>query len=258
MTEALQFTKNLACETGEILGRYFRKPSVQSKKKEDRTLLTEADLAADAHISAAIRAAFPEDHILSEEHDTSYPPDGRPTWVIDPLDGTTNFNQGVFYWGVSIARVVDGWPRTAALYFPLLDELYAAQSGQGATLNSAALRVPDRDPNGVAFFTVDSRIHRKYRTEIRIKPRILGSAAYNLCAVARGMSLIGFESVPKIWDIAASWLVLTEAGGSCIALKDNLFPLLPGLDYKGFPIPLLGAASQSLAEEARAKVHLHD
>jgi myo-inositol-1(or 4)-monophosphatase len=258
MTEALEFIKNLACETGEILRSYFEKPDIHSQKKKDSTLLTEADLAADRHVTSSIQAAFPNDHILSEERDTSYPADGRATWVVDPLDGTTNFNQGVVYWGVSITRVVGGWPEVAALNFPLVNELYAAQVGKGATLNGKTLQVSDSDPLNVSFFTTDSRLHRKYRSEIRIKPRILGSAAYNMCAVARGVSVIGFESIPKIWDIAASWLVLTEAGGTCIALKDNLFPMRPGMDYYGLPIPLLGAASQARAEDALRKIFLKE
>ncbi len=256
MTQALDFTRELVRQTGEILRGYFGRPAIASKKKEDRTLLTEADLAANEHITAAIRAAFPDDHVLSEEQDTSFPGDGRSTWVVDPLDGTTNFNQGVYYWGVSIARVEGGWPSLAGLYFPMLDELYAAQSGKGATLNSEPLRVPPDDGAGVAFFTADSRLHRRYRSEIRIKPRILGSAAYNLCAVARGLSVIGFESVPKIWDIAASWLVLVEAGGTCIALQDNLFPMIAGQNYAGYPIPILGAASPALAEKSRALISI--
>lgn len=253
MIDPLPFAADLARETGEILLRYYQSPDIQSTLKPDHTILTEADLAADKHLTATLQTHFPSDHILSEEGNTSY--GGKTSWVIDPLDGTSNFAQGVHYWGVSIARIVDGWPDTAALYFPVFGELYTAQRGQGAALNGVPIRTSTTpQPHPVAFFTCDSRVYRRYQVEIPYKARILGSAAYNFCALARGVSTVGFETTPRIWDIAASWLVLLEAGGAIHPYAQAPFPLQPGTDYKSVPFPLLGAENAETLAYARQRI----
>ncbi len=260
MTVVRDFIERLGLETGRLL-KGFAGSSEDllrggSRFKPDRTLLTQADLASNAFITEQILAAFPDDAILSEEADTVFPADSRPTWIVDPLDGTTNFEAGLHHWGVSIARVVDGVLQAAALSFPLLDECYLAFTGEGASLNGNPLHVPPAGSHLVSFFLCDSRVNREYTARIRYKTRILGSAAYNFCAVAKGSGVIGFESIPKIWDIAASWLVLNEAGGAVQPLNGPIFPLERGKDYKGFPIPLAGAADETLLAEAMANISL--
>jgi myo-inositol-1(or 4)-monophosphatase len=251
MNNALEFTTDLAQKTGEMLLGYYQNPDTRTRYKEDRTLLTEADLAADKMINQALTSAYPDDHILSEELDTTYPKDiAGCTWAIDPIDGTTNFSQGIHYWGISIARIREGRPDLAVLYFPVIDELYTAVAGQGAKLNGHTLHVSRAANQPVSFFTCDSRTYTRYQVRIRYKPRILGSAAYNFCAVAKSASVIGLETTPKIWDIAASWLVLTEAGGVLQALDETPFPMVPGYDYRGINFPVLGAVSQNQLEKA--------
>ena len=257
MKAVLDFIGRLGHDAGLLLADHARAPSGFSRFKPDRTLLTEADLASNAFLTERIRERFPDDHILSEEADTAFPADGRPTWILDPLDGTTNFEQGLHHWGVSIARVVDGEPQAAALSFPLIGECFTAQAGEGAWLNGIPLVVPPAGSHLVSFFLCDSRVNKGYTTRIRYKPRILGSAAYNFCAVAKGVAVIGFESIPKIWDIAASWLVLKEAGGALASLNGPVFPLEPGRDYKRVPIPLIGAADEALLAEAAENIVLN-
>ncbi len=252
--DVLIFISSLAEETGTVLKTYFERPHRLAEYKPDKTLLTDADLAANHLIVDSIRKAFPNDHILSEEGNTIFPSDGRPTWIIDPLDGTTNFSQGLHYWGVSIARFVGGWPQAAGLSFPVLGENYMAFRGEGAWLNGKSLKVPPGDSHMVSFFLCDSRLHRRYTTTIRYKPRILGSAAYNFCGIAKGVGVVGLESIPKIWDIAGSWLVLSEAGGAILPVNGEIFPLTRGRDYNGFSIPMLGAADQTLLDKAKAKI----
>ncbi|MCB9135587.1 MAG: inositol phosphatase [Anaerolineales bacterium] len=253
MIDPLPFAANLARETGELLLRYYQSPQTHSTLKPDHTILTEADLAADEHLTNTLQTHFPADHILSEEGNTVYA--GHTTWVIDPLDGTSNFALGIHYWGVSIARIVDGWPDTAALYFPVIGELYTAQRGKGATLNGHPIHTSNAPhPRPVAFFTCDSRVFRRYHVEIPYKARILGSAAYNFCALARGVSTVGFETTPRLWDIAASWLVLREAGGAIQPYAQEPFPLQPGTDYKPIPFPLLGAENAETLTYARQRI----
>ena len=253
-TEILEFITTLERETGLLLKSYFERPLNHAEYKPDKTLLTEADLAANAHIMKEISRRFPNDHILSEEGDTTFPDDGRPTWIIDPLDGTTNFSQGLHHWGVSIARFDGGWPQAAALSFPALGEDYSAFRGEGAWLNGKKLKAPPGDSHMVSFFLCDSRLFKRYTTTIRYKPRILGSAAYNFCGIAKGIGVVGLESIPKIWDIAASYLVLSEAGGAMLPIQGEIFPLTKGRDYNGHSIPMLGAADQELLLKAREKI----
>jgi myo-inositol-1(or 4)-monophosphatase len=148
------------------------------------------------------------------------------------------------------------------LYFPLVDELYTAQRGAGACLNGQPIHT--RPPIGrnvsapsqpLAFFACCSRTHRRYTVNLRYKARILGSTAYTLCLVARGVALLGFEVTPKIWDLAAAWLVVSEAGGEIAAFNGSApFPLQPRLDYARLSFPTLAAANIELAQAARSQI----
>ncbi len=260
MNEALTFASQLAQKAGELLMGYYKPGGIHTALKDDRTAVTEADLAADALISSSIRKHFPDDGLLTEEAETTYPTGKSKVWVVDPLDGTTNFSLGLHYWGVSIARVTNGEPETGALYFPLLGELFTAQRGQGAFLNGDRLQVnaPD-DKQPFTFFACCSRSHRRYDIKIRYKTRILGSAAYGLTTVARGSAVLALEVTPKVWDFAASWLVTREAGGVIRALDgEAVFPLVPGMDCAGKSFPILASATPELWSEGQGKIVLKE
>jgi myo-inositol-1(or 4)-monophosphatase len=226
--------------------------------KDDRTVVTEADLAADRLISEAIHKDFPGEAVLSEELHPHLENEAEGiVWVVDPLDGTTNFSLGLPFWGVSIARLVGGWPQTGVLFFPLLDELYTVEKRQGARINGEELRLQPVMPDLPAtFFSCCSRTFRNYQVDIPYKPRVLGSAAYSFCCVARGIALIAFEASPKIWDIAATWLLVSEAGGTVDTYDESaFFPLTAGEDYGRRSHPALAAATPQLLEKARSKIH---
>ena len=256
MRSPFEFTSILAREVGGMLSQTFDLHGTRAKQKADHSVVTAADLAADRLISTAIETEFPEDAILSEELHTSLAQPTRATWVCDPLDGTTNFSLGLQFWGVSIARLVEGQPDTAAIYFPMLEELYSAQRGQGAFFNGerlAAGHPADSWPS--SFFSCCSRTHRRYRVEVRYKTRILGAASYTFCAVARGVAILGFEATPKIWDIAAGWLILEEAGGVVDTFDGSKpFPLLPGKEYAGQDYPTMAAANSTILAKAREQI----
>jgi myo-inositol-1(or 4)-monophosphatase len=236
---------------------YYQQDDSQPRVKPDHTVVTDADLAADRLISQAIQQAYPKDYLLSEEMHTSLPADSpKHVWVVDPLDGTTNFSLGMHIWGVSIALLVDGLPEIGALYFPLVDELYTAQRGQGAYLNGKPIHVkPPKPDQPAAFFACCGRTHRRYHVSVPYKPRILGSAAYSFCTVARGVAILGFEATSKIWDIAAGWVVVQEAGGF-VETHDGTqpFPLHPGAEYNGLSYPTLIASTPELLSAARQQL----
>lgn len=258
MSDELDFSVQLARHTGELLSKYFRRTGLNFRLKEDKSVVTEADLAADQWIAGEIRKYLPEDVLLSEELQTSTPASlkGRALWIIDPLDGTANFSLGLQIWGVLITRLVDGWPQLGALYFPMLEELYTVQLGKGAFLNGERIHVMPPDPSRpLPFFSCCSRTFRRYNVSIPYKARILGSAAYSFCALARGIAVVSFEVTPKIWDIAAAWLLVMEAGGVMDVYDGPApFPIVPGHDYAHQSYASLGATSPGALAKARQQI----
>ncbi len=252
MSERLLFAAELARRAADTLCRYYSPDGLPAVRKADHTLVTEADVAADRLIAAALGEAYPQDAILSEELQQSLDAPAPSLWVIDPLDGTTNFSRGLRHWGVSIAYLQDGWPELGAIYFPLLNELYTAQRGAGAFLNGAPLHV-DSSPD--AFFFCCSRTIQHYRLTLTNKCRVVGSAAYDLCAVGRGVASMSLDMTCKVWDIAAGWVVVTEAGGVVEMFAGPApFPLSAGQPYDRLSFPTLAAASPQLLQTARQKI----
>lgn len=229
---------------------------IQANRKPDQTVVTEADLSADRLIRNAIQEHYPDDGILSEEACTEYPKNKTFVWVIDPLDGTTNFSLGLHYWGVSIARLRGGYPDLAVLYFPIIDELFWATKGGGAYLNGIHLQANQNAINHLEpFFSCCSRTNQYYRVDLQYKTRILGSAAYGLCTVVRGSAILAIEVKPKIWDFCGSWLITEEAGGYIAPLdRETIFPLVPGEDYGSKSYPLLVAGTKEKWEAGRCKI----
>lgn len=251
----LHFTIDLARRTGELLRGYFQSDRLNARRKADYSVVTDADLAADRLIAQAIRAAYPNDTIISEELQSTLTHTSAGIWVVDPLDGTTNFSQGLQHWGVSIARLVDGQPQVAALYFPIIDELYSAQRGAGAARNGRPIETKPLEAHPSAFICFTSNVHRRFDVRLRMKSRVLGSAAYDLCAVASGIAAISFQAQPKLWDIAAGWLVVQEAGGTIIPYEGpGPFPPVHNADYAKQSFPIVAAATAELAEQAREQI----
>jgi myo-inositol-1(or 4)-monophosphatase len=251
------FSVDLAHQAGDLLLGYYQGAGSQPSLKADRTVVTEADLAADHLIAESIHREYSGEAVLSEELQPSLGDEEFDAiWVIDPLDGTTNFSLGLPFWGVSIARLVGGWPEIGVLYFPVLNELYTSARNRGAQFNQTSLHIKIPDPNIPAtFFSCCSRTFRNYEVAIPYKPRILGSAAYSFCCVARNMALIAFEATPKIWDIAATWLLVSEAGGAVAPLNGSVpFPVQGGKDYSQNYFPTLAAANPEVIEKARSMI----
>ena len=247
MDKRLRFAQSLAWEVGRGLARRFEDARNHPRRKADRSLVTDADMEADERLTRALEAAFPGVPILSEERTTALD-DVAAAWVIDPLDGTTNFALGLPMWGVLVAFLEDGRPSLAVAYFPMTDELFAAARSQGATRNGIPISTKEVDAaHNTAFALVCSRTLQRYRLDWRWKLRILGSAGYEMALVARGVAIAAVESVPKVWDLAAPTLLVEEAGGHWATLDGSApFPLQPGVDYGRRDFPMLAAASPSL------------
>jgi myo-inositol-1(or 4)-monophosphatase len=262
MDPTLALAIQIAQNTGKFLLGAYQGQGFKVALKEDDSIVTEADLAADQKITNILKESFPGEAILSEELQPSLEPEdalhASAVWIIDPVDGSTNFSLGLHYWGILISRLVNGWPNLAVYYFPAVEEIYWAQRGQGAYLNGQAIHVQGPEASRpLSFFTCCSRTHRLYEVSIPYKTRILGSTAYSLCCLARGIALIDFEATPKIWDIAGGWLLINEAGGVVETLDGSQpFPLRTGIDYAHQDFPLLSAATPYLLAKAKSQLKL--
>jgi myo-inositol-1(or 4)-monophosphatase len=257
MRDPLEFTIDLAQQTGKLLREFFNPSGFFATQKTDLTVVTEADFAADRFITKTIMREFPQDNVISEESSHHLENPHSPTWIIDPLDGTTNFSLGLSIWGVSIARINDGFPELGVMYFPMINELYSTRRGSGAYLNNIPLPTHALDPDQpMAFFACCSRTFRRYDIRVPYKPRIMGSGAYTFCLLARGAALLGFDAAPKIWDLAAAWLLVEEAGGTIAAFEGSTpFPISLMVDYGETSYPTLAGATVDIYKFGQRNIH---
>lgn len=211
-----------AQQAGEVI-RPFHGNLKDVRKKGVIDLVTEADIASEKVIIEAIREAFPEHGILAEESGETRG-DNRFQWIIDPLDGTTNFSHQLDIFAVSIAFALDGLPRVGVVFNPVSGELFEAVSGQGATLNGRTIRVSAQIQMEESllvtgfpynFKEMMPRLMTRFGKCLSASQgvRRLGSAALDLCFVACGRFDGFWEENLNPWDTAAGVLVLQEAGG---------------------------------------------
>ncbi|NIO11956.1 MAG: 3'(2'),5'-bisphosphate nucleotidase CysQ, partial [Deltaproteobacteria bacterium] len=179
--------------------------------------VTTADLEANERIHEIIMASFPNDGWLSEEsQDDPRRLSRSRVWVIDPIDGTREFIQGVPQFAVSIALVIDGVPAVGVVFNPAEEKCFAAVRGVGAKLNDSIIRVSSRrDPDGARLLVSRAERPRRFQPFIdRYEMEPIGSIAFRLGLVAggKGDGTITLHSVSE-WDICAGVLLVEEAGG---------------------------------------------
>ncbi|WP_019506097.1 inositol monophosphatase family protein [Pleurocapsa sp. PCC 7319] len=244
----VQTTQNIS----ERLIKDFGK--IQASKKEDGSLVTQADRWSDQEIRRAIATTFPEHGILSEET-IHILPENDWCWVIDPIDGTTNFTRGVPVWAISLGLLYRGTPVFGFVHVPMLNQsfhgFWYGNSGltgyTGAYLNNQPIHTSQDQPDGGQLFNLCARSTAIFQQPFPCKVRMIGVASYNLLLVAEGVVIGGVEATPKIWDIAAAWAIVKAAGGEFVFLDNNFqFPLQVGQDYGQVSIPSLGLCRAEL------------
>ncbi len=249
-TPYLDFAVALADECSQYAVSQFRRHPAE--RKDDGTLVTATDRAIDRLILERIQHTYPGHAVLSEEQTTRYDAAAEFTWVIDPIDGTTNFARGLPVWGVSIALLQHGQPVVGLVTFPLVQEQFAAIAGLGAWRNADSIHTYiGATISDEQLLMKCTRTDRLLQIETKLKARICGSAAYHLCKVADGTALAGIEATPKVWDFAAAWLIIVEAGGVVTDWQQRpLFPL-PAVsrEYGAAPTPLFVAANPAIMQQ---------
>ncbi|MEX2486486.1 MAG: inositol monophosphatase [Nitriliruptoraceae bacterium] len=223
--------------------------------KADGTPVTAADVETDERLRAGIRANLPGHGIVSEEGDTRAPNDTW-TWVIDPIDGTSNYTTGLPYWCVSMSLTFEGRPVLGIVDAPALHRRYVALDGRGAQRNGLPIRVRtpvdmgDRANRHIAVLLTTAAARRARDAGIRLNVRVLGSTALDLALVADGSAVASLAIIPHVWDIAAGHVLLRESGGTVVTWRDDpLLPLKPGQDYAGQSAATASAATAAYAGE---------
>ena len=223
LTEALAFAESTVRRAGELLtASYERVERIDYKSARD--VVTEVDYASEKLVLAAIRERFPDDGILAEESGHHRRRNREPfagrTWVVDPLDGTVNYANGIPYFCVSMALVDASGPLLGVILDPQRDDLYAATRGGPATLNGEPVHASQKEQLGdyVVSLAVIGRgglgRERRIARSIRIHRR-MGSAALAFAYVANGR----FDAFVQngglsLWDVAAAGLIAERAGAT--------------------------------------------
>jgi len=223
---------NVAVKAARRAGTIINRASLsndgyQVTRKQHNDFVTEVDQAAEAAIIDTLKTAYPEHGFLAEEtgeQAAANPGQTQYTWIIDPLDGTTNFIHGFPQYAISIALQVDGVITQAVVYDPNRDELFTATKGGGAYLNNKRLRVAGRTKMADCLIATGFPYRADQDVDTYIKMfkdmttqcaglRRPGAASLDLAYVAAGRVDGFFEQGLSPWDMAAGVLLITEAGG---------------------------------------------
>lgn len=213
----------IAREAGALARRRFLdRSSFTIGFKGPQDFITEVDGAVERLIQARVSEIFADDGFIGEEGDGLAGKPGAPVWVVDPIDGTSNFARGTPHWCVSIACILDGKVQLGVIYDPMLDELFCARRGAGAWLNGAPMRTAETKELGKA--TIEVGWNTRYGQEkfLALLGRIAatgsgviraGSGALGLAYVAAGRRDGYVENHINSWDCLAGNLLVAEAGG---------------------------------------------
>ena len=224
--------------------------NISASNKSDGSLITSCDLWSDKTIVDGLAAIAPDEGVLSEEGGKLVP-STKAYWVVDPLDGTTNFAAGIPYWSISVARFVDGKPQSSFLIIPTLKKKFVSIKGKGVWLNNQKID-PSRNNHQSECVSLCSRsikiLQKNPNSIFPGKIRLLGVSSLNLTSVAMGQTFGAIESTPKIWDIAAAWLLLEELNCSIEWLETDPLNLISGQNLSDINFPLIACRSQRKIE----------
>ncbi len=217
-----QFTIDTAKKAGQYLLQNFKKDkSLLKERGVAKDLSTKYDKESDRIIIEQIKSKYPDHNILTEESG-EFNNNSNYTWIVDSLDGTSNFAAQNPFFSVSIALVKNNKPILGVVYAPFLDELFYAEEGKGAFRNNQKIKVSDINKLSSSYLVAceggDKTNERLAQLHAKIHPTVkdmrkLGSAAIEGCFVASGRADAYFTLNIAPWDIAAAIIIVQEAGG---------------------------------------------
>ncbi|KAF4550806.1 Inositol monophosphatase-like protein 1 [Elsinoe fawcettii] len=275
LQEVHDFLITIAKKAGDMITSARPNTSVSGSKKNSADLVTETDQAVEKLVSTTLREKYPTFEFMGEE---TYKPGDKltpaPTFIVDPIDGTTNFVHGYSYVSISLGLAIDLVPQVGVVYNPFTNTLYSGIRGNGSFLTDQFhdhVRLPLREPEPLggldkALIAVEwgsERTGNDY--DIKVKTfrslcatkddggamvhglRSFGSAALNLCGVASGALDAYWEAGCWAWDVCAGWVVLSEAGG--IMVDANKGNWKPRLDDRRYLAVRKGDGQKELVEE---------
>ncbi len=224
--EKAALAEKAARASGEMLEHHG---AFKVKRKSENDFVTEMDVKSEMLIRDMVLTACPEDQFFGEETGGATQAAGR--WVVDPIDGTSNFMRGQRLYTISIAYEHDGVLQIGCVYCPGTDELFLAVRGHGATLNGKPIHVADTPMHdAIVHLGFGHRVPANRERTLRLFPRLMcsvsdvrrtGSAAYDLCCAASGRSDAFVELGLNLYDYAAGCVILTEAGGRFTGWADG-------------------------------------
>jgi myo-inositol-1(or 4)-monophosphatase len=227
-SKELKAAKDVAREAGDLLMSYYGK--IHVKYKDDRSVVTEADIESEKLIKSTLEAEFPDYSFLGEESGLDEK-DGDHLWVVDPLDGTTNYMIQNPFFCVSIGLVRKGEPIIGVVYYPFVDELFSAEVEKGAYLNSKRIYVSKKErlEDSVVSFCNnrgETAIRRMANIFLDVKLvtnklRQFGAGGLEMSYVACGRTESFMMPNTNLWDVAAGTAIVREAGGRVTDFNGN-------------------------------------
>ncbi|MDB4583802.1 inositol monophosphatase [Draconibacterium sp.] len=220
-------------EAGNILMDNFGKISDYKVKESQSSIVTKADLDSEKKIMEIISKVFPDHNLLGEE--TGFKNrNSEYTWVVDPIDGTSNFAAGIPWFGIIICVLKNFEPVMAGCYLPVQDQTYFAEKGKGASLNGTSISVSKETQlkNILAVYSLDysddpGKTEREAQNIIHLVKNVRNLRSTNclidLCYTADGKFGAIINQSTKIWDLAGTGLIIEEAGGKITDLNGNRF-----------------------------------
>lgn len=238
VAQILHVAKTAAKAGGEIASGYFQQGVAIRSKNDTKSydLVTDADVESERAIADVIRKSFPDHQILGEESLTG-DTQADDLWIVDPIDGTTNFAHGIPHFAISIAYYQKGIGQCGVVYNPAREDWFWATNGGGAFHNGSPIQTATEDSLdqvlvGVGFYydrgammeATLAAVHELFEQHIHCIRRF-GTAALDLCQVAMGNFGAFFEFQLSSWDFAAGAIIVNEAGGVITTCDGSMLPL---------------------------------
>jgi len=234
--EQFDFCINIAKQAGKTIKKAFYENKNVTLKSTNIDLVTQTDQAVEEYLLNSIKTKYPTHSFIGEEsvavsNNAPVKITNDPTWVIDPVDGTTNFVHKFPYTAVCIGFMSNKIVQFGVIYAPITNELFSARRGHGSTLNDEKITVSPSSPKSVkgsliitefGSSTEKERLNYVFTNLDKIANagahgiRSMGSCALNICQVASGRADAFYECGMHIWDICAASVILEEAGGCCV------------------------------------------